>query len=497
MRFIRNNWWKIIVFLIYIIFLGILVPKHEPWFDEAQAWLLARDSSLIDLLVKYLRYEGSPGLWHLLLILPAKLGLPYSALNITSGLLAAMGVFLFLWYSPFPPVIKILYPFSFFTFYQYAVVARSYALLPVLLFSVAITYKNKAEKPFLFILFLILLANVSFHGVIIAVVLFLIHILDINKLWYSIKASVKYKQLIAASLFCFVILLIKLQLEPPRDLISVAGFNKDLSGVYDKGISIFMNALAVDRSISGFTNNNVFYTLCNILSKFTIILTLFWLILRKKLFIFITAVFALFIFFSVIYAHVWHQGVLFFTWLFVLWLSFENLNKNNDKITRFTKWPVILTIAAVMSIQIYWSFSSFKYDYSKNYSASKSIAKHIKENKLENKKIYAINFHSISILPYFSHNIFCNYNDKQQPSFWIWSGKNSMYREPYLSLTKYNPDIIILGIKSYSIDEENIEKPFVPEIPGYNFSKLFAAALYWKDGPLESDSFILYEKIIP
>ncbi|MFZ5989106.1 MAG: hypothetical protein ACOYWZ_18550 [Bacillota bacterium] len=476
----------------YIVLLGITVSKHEPWFDEAQAWLLARDSGLVELLVRYLRYEGSPGLWHLLLMVPAKLGAPYIVLNIISAVFAAAGVYLFLRYSPFPPLIKILYPFSFFAFYQYAVVARSYALLSVLLFSIAVIYKDKIDKPFLFTGLIILLANVSFHGLLIAASLIFIHVTDIIKLWFSIKLSIRYRHIAAILLFGIIIFLIKLQLQPPKDLISVAGFNRDISQVFNKGMGMLVNSLAVNNLAA--YNSSTFHNLTNILSKFAIVLTLFWLTLRKNLLVYIVPVSALSILFTTIYSHVWHQGTLFLTWIFSLWISFENLNGSKDKITSISKGLVTLTLAAVLSIQAYWSYSSLSYDYHRSYSASKDVAYYIKANQLENKKIYATNFHSMSIQPYFKSNIFCNYNNRQQPSFWIWSRENSMYREPYLVVSDYDPDIIILGVKNYGPKNEAVDKPYIPDISGYRFSRLFIGALYWKNRILETDSFILYEK---
>ena len=55
----KDKYW-IFVFALYAILLAAVVSEHEPWMDEAQAWLLAKDSSLTELFVKYLRYEGSP-----------------------------------------------------------------------------------------------------------------------------------------------------------------------------------------------------------------------------------------------------------------------------------------------------------------------------------------------------------------------------------------------------------------------------------------------------
>lgn len=56
-----NKYWSFGIIIPYIILTVALIFKHEPWFDEAQSWLLARDANFFDLITKYLRYEGSPG----------------------------------------------------------------------------------------------------------------------------------------------------------------------------------------------------------------------------------------------------------------------------------------------------------------------------------------------------------------------------------------------------------------------------------------------------
>ncbi len=139
---------------------------------------MARDLSPFDLLVRCLRYEGSPGLWHLILMGPAKLGLPYGCINILSGLIATGGILLFLTRARMPFVLRLLLPFSFILLYQYAVVARSYVLLPVLLFAIAAFYRDRARRIFLFTLLLCLLANASLHGMLIALPLALIYTLE-------------------------------------------------------------------------------------------------------------------------------------------------------------------------------------------------------------------------------------------------------------------------------------------------------------------------------
>jgi hypothetical protein len=149
--------------------LAYVIPRHEPWADEAQAWELVGSLSLKDLFGRYIHYECSPGLWHALLWLIAKLHITYGGMHWLVGLLAVASVSLLSIYAPFPLIFRLLLPFTFFLAFQYAVIARSYSLFPPLLFVMAALWKRKWRHPLLFALLLGLLANVSLHGLAVAV----------------------------------------------------------------------------------------------------------------------------------------------------------------------------------------------------------------------------------------------------------------------------------------------------------------------------------------
>ena len=166
----RNRWALLLAYLAYVGVLALTICYHEPWADEAQAWLIA-DAGPVELFTHVLRYEGSPGLWHLLLMGPAKAGLPYWTSHVLAGIIAAGGVFLLLRYSEIPLIPRLLLPFTFFLLYQYAVVARSYVLLPLLLGAIAIVYPDRDRRILPFTLLLCLLANANTHGMLIALAL--------------------------------------------------------------------------------------------------------------------------------------------------------------------------------------------------------------------------------------------------------------------------------------------------------------------------------------
>ena len=128
----------------YALLTSIVAIYHEPWRDEAQAWLIARDLDIISLF-KQMRYEGTPALWHLILFPFAKLNFPYCTITIIHLVIAISMVYLFVSYAPFSRITKLLFIFSYYIAYEYAIIARNYNIAILLLFLIAIFYKERFE----------------------------------------------------------------------------------------------------------------------------------------------------------------------------------------------------------------------------------------------------------------------------------------------------------------------------------------------------------------
>lgn len=160
---------EITVSLLYIILHIAISFFHEPWFDEAVAWQIAKCASIKDIIFKLPHYEGHPPLWHLLLLPFAKLGCPYEfSLSLVSLLFAGAAMLLVIWKSPFPRIIRLLLPFTYFFFYQYGIVSRPYCVMMLAFVLAAITFKDKDEKPWRFIFSLILLCFSTAYGILFA-----------------------------------------------------------------------------------------------------------------------------------------------------------------------------------------------------------------------------------------------------------------------------------------------------------------------------------------
>ena len=136
----------------------VLIPFHEQWRDEAQAWLLVRDCNFIELL-KMLKYEGHPLLWYLILMPFAKMGLPFSFINYISWFFASCGIVLFIFKAPFGKAVKAITAISPVFVYWLPVVARSYSLVPLMLFVMAYIYHERKEKAVIYGVFIALLVN--------------------------------------------------------------------------------------------------------------------------------------------------------------------------------------------------------------------------------------------------------------------------------------------------------------------------------------------------
>lgn len=143
----KTNYLVIIVYIILSLF---LLLSHEPWRDEAQAWLIVRDSPNISSMIRLMGYEGTPALWYFILFPLVKLGLPYFSMAILHFLIALSVVIIFISRAPLPKSQKFLFIFGYYIFYEYSIIARSYVLSVLFLFLIANLHRDRFKKPFLY-----------------------------------------------------------------------------------------------------------------------------------------------------------------------------------------------------------------------------------------------------------------------------------------------------------------------------------------------------------
>lgn len=154
------------------LFLGVsafTASYHEMWRDEIQAWLLARDSGSVFELLAHLKYEGHPGLWHLCLLPLTRITHSPVIMQIFHLLIAGVTVYLFVRYAPFNFLQKFLFCFGYFILYEYAILARNYALGLLLIIILCILFKERYKRFISVGCVLFLLAHTSAHALILTI----------------------------------------------------------------------------------------------------------------------------------------------------------------------------------------------------------------------------------------------------------------------------------------------------------------------------------------
>jgi hypothetical protein len=454
----------------YALLVAVLVARHEPWFDEAQAWLLARDAEPVHLFLRQLHYEGSPGLWHALLMVPAKLGAPYWTMNAISALLGAVAVLLVVCCSPFPWPIKVLLPFSYFLFYQYAVVARNYSLLAPLLFLVAIVHPKRFERVYLYTGLLVLVANVSGHGAMIAGSLMAIHGVQTLRRWRSLPGPSRRAHVVAFGAFAAVAGFIAFQLLPiPADLDFPHGFPVTPDTLAGMGGAMIDGALG-DHPV---------------LTVAVLVVCVAYMARARTLAAYLLPTAAVVAFSTFAFRNVWHDGILFLLLMFGLWLA---MAARPEPAT--ARWQVVLLVAIVplLALHVSWSARTFLYDVRSPYSGSRQLAAFLRDDpRARGAVVYGTGFASFAVMPYLEHNPFANYNDGKRPVYWPWSTRSSMLVDPG-GIVARRPDLVVLTIKFPG----SIEQP--AHYPGYDVLALFPGHVWWKDAILEPDTYIVLER---
>lgn len=452
MKINKNKWVEKLVTVVFILTYVVMTLFHEPWFDEAEAWQIAKCASYRDILFTIPHYEGHPPLWHLILSIPAKLDIPYElGLKSIGLIISTCSVGLLEFKAPFPRWIKVLMPFTYFWFYQYGIIVRPYSLLILFVILSSITFKDKNKRPFRFCGCLMLLCLSSAYGILIAggiAFAWLVDIIHELGILGVIKKNFHDRRICALGLLLIGALILLVELMPYGD--AYAMNSKGGNPVFMRllcAIFTFICETFLTRS-SWFMNEAIpfKYAEINMVSLISgivigsIVWGVIWICSKKGHFKYLLMPYILFIIFAVsMYFNTHHIGIVFFILLFWIWTNWEAEGSmcylewfqgqlpevETKKIKRF--FPVIILI--VMLIPIYWTVSSCILEMRTEYSFGRNISNYIKENQLENMlivsrweeecdengKIIYLDTNDVDIpttfLPYFHSNIVANMNN--------------------------------------------------------------------------------------
>lgn len=486
----------VITLIIYLLGVCTVSFFHEPWFDEAQAWAIARSGSLKEILFEIPHYEGHPPLWHLILVTFAKLGAPYElSLAVVNIFFMTLAVAVLLFKSPFPKLIRCLLPFNFFLFYQYGVVSRPYCILVLAIFLAAACYKNRNEHPVKYLLCLALMCAVHSYGIIIAGCLCIVWLIEI---FTEYKKSGKLADILKDRrcwlMFCLLIfaMLVMAAIVPDENVYLGGKMSSETEKKFDFSCIniLFCFVIFSDSIITSFFNYAGVPS--EIASQIPVIVVSILLVAlfvtityrNKKLLTFLLPYGVLSIFGSFVYISPHHIGVITAFVIFVLWIIVdesgkvllpEYMNKISAKIGKKLKVIVKAIAFLPLLIPIAWSCTSSYFDIRYPYWFDEA-ADFIKEYHLDDYKIMGYwqqvlngeidddafwnvdeadymwhdypNLQGISVAlnPYFDKNIFCYFNiDKHDKTFQYYRANTQKEAEEEFSKWREQgePDVVI------------------------------------------------------
>lgn len=444
---------KIAIIVAFTILTFLIAQHHEHWSDEAQSFLLARDNSIVEVF-KYIKYEGTPALWIFVIKIFIFLGGTYETFFLLPIIFSVIGISIFQFKIDAPWYVKLLFPFTYFIFYQYTIIARSYCLVFPMLMLIASIYNKRLDKPILYSIILLLFMNISLHTLIISGSLYLLFIIDACK-----NKKILNNRIFIACVIIFIELLITLlYIIPSPDCCFNGNGGSNIFHIISEATIGSMQNIWVEILITG------------------LILVILGINTKKK---FINDIFTLgillvpvmFVLVFITY-QCWHVGIIFLTLFTYLIIT----NKINDY--KIVKYFMLI----LCCIQIYWTISSSCYDLQFNYSASKDVAEFLEE-KYNDKVIYSINYSCTAIEPYFDENIFKNRDYNK--SFFLWRKQTDDYA---ISKIKGNKaDIYVIPSINEKFMGRLLDKNCFDEHKFYGYT-------YIKDKIYESESYCVWLK---
>lgn len=466
--------WRVLRIVLLAAYAGLVfftAAHHEPWFDEAQSWLIARDCPLPALLTHVLRYEGTPGLWHVLLMPFARPGFPYAWFNYLSAAIAVGGVGLFLAYSPLPRWMTALLPFTYFLAYQYAVVARQYVLLAPLLFLIACAYRGKDRRPLLLAGLLALLAHTSVYGLMLAAAIALGHFADMLRQWQAWGAAQRWRHLAGGVLLIVAAAAALAVIWPAAD-----------NRIKPWGGLIFAHPLLR----TGAALDEAWFSQ-PAATAVLLLVSCAWFYQTGVLLTFLGGLLGTTVLFVVIRVADHHTGIALVYWLFCLWLSFDRRPQweptARAPARRAVKLALLAVVAGLCLRQIYWTACAVRYDVQSTYCGAEAAARYIRQQHLDRQRIGVANDMTIAILPYFSRNIFANFDDGYGGSFVNHADACHSFNAAFAADSAFHDsyDVIIVAIEGQSSLPWGRQGFAFELAPAWAFDRYFPGITCWKD----------------
>ena len=394
----NKKYYAIVVTTAFILVGGFSALHHEMWRDEIQAWLLARDSASVVELFANMKYEGHPALWHLCLMPLSRITASPIIMQVLHFLIAAATVFLFVRFAPFNKVQKFLFSFGYFALYEYAIVARNYAIGVLLITIFCVLYRDRYKRFIWIGIVLILLAHTSVHALIVTIAIGIALTYEYIYFYcYKEKEQPENRQhiWIGFVLIGLGILTAVLQLNPPSDTGFAVPwhFKFELQRINNITKIITHAMFPSPRASMGFwgshqLNSYAIFQFIRLPLCYLIVLGCILRFIKRPtaLLIYLIGTIGLLAFFYVKYGgSIRHHGFLFITFVLTSWI-YHDCPELNLKFPSFSKISQIgfsIVFTGILIFHYLGGITAITMDYKYIFSNGKRTAEYIKEQGMQ------------------------------------------------------------------------------------------------------------------
>ena len=396
---------------------------HELWKDEWQAWFVAKDKTLTEIL-SFLYYEGHPALWYLYLkpfTLVSDFIDAVRLISVAHMFTVIAGLYFLFVKFRIPVLLKVLFAFSYCVFFEYGIVNRGYFLVLLFVFWAAwlLSQQDYSKKQLGVVLFL--LCQTEVYGTIMAIALgvYILVTEGIN------LASLKSKSILGLTtgILIFIVSVF------PRSSGHVAKTNGKESGLTDKILTAFQGNLS-NTYMVGSTDDTFSYGWTGIgIFLSTLCLIGLWYLYHKSrpltitlgLFVLTMIIFSAFIFLGGI--RQWGMGFVFLIAL----TQIRGLDIKREKIS-----TAILIIFCLFNL--FHGLKAIREEINIPFTNAKEAGNFIKEKVPKKVPIVAINkFESTPVIGYAGRKFF-ELPDGIEFSYFKWVDKIYFPTESELKL---------------------------------------------------------------
>lgn len=502
----KNNRAECVCFSLFALLALLSFKVHEPWYDEVQAWQIAKTATWYDILFRIPHFEGHPPFWHLLLALPAKAGIAgLLALRFIGMATMLLSGFLLIFKAPFPRWIKFTLPFTYFLFYQYGIIVRPYGLMALLLILLAITFPSKDEHPGRFVGLLAALCATHLFGIAIAGGITVAWLWDMkdNRPWgvflCSLWTDKRFHWMLGLLLWALVLCLSIMpasntRADQPYEASVLLNMLYVLFGLpADAFFTNLYKAFLIRRAV--FQPNLAYFStlLIGVLGWGFL---LAFLPKQKRKYIWLP--YMVMASLMLLYCSQHHIGLFTLLVIWVLWIALQDVRFSLPAWPEFAKKIANILLTFAILIPLFWTAANLYADSRLSVFSGKETVAFLKENGLLNKRIFSAwgrknqngrNIHNqtwaVQISFYTPKNIFANFHHQGSK---MYNSFEALEGDKETTFARWRAG----GVPEVLVGEVHLEEVW-PEMTTEDYIPVYKITSYsfWKfDPPMNIPAFI-------